>query len=84
MDFDDGGVHRHGFDFDTDQLLALQFLEDGVEHAVLRPAVHTSVNGVPVSEALGQAAPLATVLGDIQNRVQHRQVGQAHIAPLAG
>ena len=65
MNLPDGRVHRHGFDFDADQLLALQFLEDGVEHAVLRPAVHAGVNGVPVAEALGQAAPFAALLGDI-------------------
>ena len=53
MNLHDGRVHRHGFDFDADQLLALQFLEDGVEHAVLRPAVHAGVNGMPVAEALG-------------------------------
>ncbi len=65
MNLPDGRVHRHGFDFDADQLLALQFLEDGVEHAVLRSAVHAGVNGVPVAEALGQAAPFAALLGDI-------------------
>ena len=51
--------------------------------AVLGPAVHAGVNGVPVSEAFGQAAPLAALLGNIQNGVENREVRQAHIASLA-
>jgi hypothetical protein len=38
---------------------------------------------MPVAEAFGQAAPCAALLGDIQNRVQNREIRQADITPLA-
>ncbi len=82
MNLHNGRVHRNGFDPDADQLLALEFLEDGVEHAVLGPAVHPGVDGVPVAKALGQTAPLAALLSHIQNGVQDRQVRKTDVAPL--
>jgi hypothetical protein len=71
MDLDDGAVQRHGFDPDAHDLGPLQLLEHTVEYAALGPAVHARVDGVPVAEPLGQAAPLATVLRDVQDGVQH-------------
>jgi hypothetical protein len=38
---------------------------------------------VPSAEALGQSAPLATVLGNIKDRIQDLQVRQANIAALS-
>jgi hypothetical protein len=60
----------------------LQLLEHPVEHAALGPAVHARVDGVPVAKALGQAAPLATEFGNVQDGVQHTQIGQADVAAL--
>ncbi len=35
-----------------------------------------------ISEALGQAPPVAAVLGDIKQRVQQLQVVELYVAPL--
>jgi len=83
MHFDDGRVQRDSFNPDADDLLALQLLEHAIQHAALGPSIHTCVNGVPITETLRQPAPLATVLGHVQNRVQHREICHAHIAALA-
>ena len=83
MNLDDGRVHGYGLDLDADQLFALQFLKNSIQHSALRPAVHAGVNSVPVAEAFRQAAPFAALLGDKQNRVQHSEVRQAYVAPLA-
>ncbi len=37
---------------------------------------------MPVAEAFGQSAPLATVLRHLENGVEHLQVGDADVAPL--
>src|SRR5271167_1965348 len=84
MNLDDSRIQTHGFDTDTYDLLALQLLEDLVQHATLGPAVHAGIDGMPRAEALGHAAPLAAVLGDIQQRVQQLQVVDLHVAALAG
>jgi len=84
MDFDGGGIQAHGLDADAHDLLALQLLEDLIQHPVLGPAIHAGVDGVPISEAFGQSAPLAAVLGDIEQCIQQLQVVQLHIAPLPG
>ena len=84
MHFDDGGVQFDGRDLDAHDLLALQSLKDAVQYAVLGPAVHAGVNGVPVAETPGKSTPFAALLGDIQDRVQHREIGQTHVAALTG
>ena len=82
MHFDDGGVQFDGRDLDAHDLLALQLLKDAIQYAIFGPAVHAGVNGVPVAKTLGKSPPFAALLGHIQNRVQHREVGQAHVAAL--
>ena len=82
MHFDDGRVHLHGLDLEAHDLLPLQALEDAIQHAVLGPAVHARVDGVPVAKAFRQSAPLAAMLGHVQQRVEHLQVGETNIAPL--
>src|SRR3974377_2204408 len=84
MHFDGGRIQAHSLDADAHDLLALQLLEDLIQHAVLGPAVHAGIDGMPISEAFGQAAPLAAVLGDIEQGVQQLQVVQRYVAPLAG
>ena len=42
------------------------------------------VDGMPIVLSGRQPPPLATVLGDIQNRVEHLQVGQFDVAALNG
>jgi hypothetical protein len=84
MHLDDRAVQRDGFDLDAHDLGPLQLLEHPIEHAALGPAVHARVDGVPVAEPLGQAAPLAAVLGHVQDGVQHLQVRQTDVASLQG
>src|ERR1039458_9602437 len=84
MDFDGGRIQTHGLDANAHHLLALQLLEDPIQHAVLGPAVDAGVDGVPRSEAFGQAAPLAAVLGHIEQGVQQLQVVDLYVAALAG
>jgi len=75
-------VQRHGFDLEADDLLMLQLREDPIQHAAFGPAIHAGVDRVPVAETFGQAAPFAALLGHVQDRVQHAQIGEAHVATL--
>src|ERR1035438_9223591 len=84
MYLDDGTVEADRLDLDADQLLMLQLLEQAVQHSGLRPAVHASVDRVPIAKALGQRSPLAAILGHIKNSVDHLQVAEAHVASLHG
>ena len=52
MNFDDRAVEGYGLDFDPHDLCLLQALEDTIQDAVLRPAVHSGVDRVPVPETL--------------------------------
>ena len=83
MHLHDGGVHFDGLDLDAHDLLALQQFEDLVQHAALGPAIHAGVDGVPGAETLGQSAPLAAMLGDVQQRIEELQIGHPHVAALA-
>ena len=84
MDLDAGGVQRDRFDLDAHDLRALQLLEHAIQDAGFGPAVHARVNRVPVAKALGQSAPLAAILGHIEDRIDHLQVTQADVATLLG
>ena len=83
MHLDDGRVQFYGLDLEAHDLLPLQLFKDAVQHAVLGPAIHASVNRVPVAKTLRQPAPLAPLLGYIQQCVEHLQVGKTDIASLA-
>jgi hypothetical protein len=80
--FDGSRIQAHGLDADAHDLLALQLLEDLIQHPVLGPAIHASVDGMPISEAFGQSAPLAAVLSDVEQRIQQLQVIQLYVAAL--
>jgi len=84
VNFDAGRIPAHNLDADADDLLVLQLLEDAIQRAALGPAVHAGVNGMPISEALGQSAPRTTLLGDIEQGIQQLQVLQLHITALPG
>lgn len=60
-------AERYRFNFDD--LRLLQPLEQTVEHAALAPPIHSRVDGVPIAKTLGQASPLATLFGYIQDGV---------------
>jgi len=83
MHLHDGAVQRDGLQFDGDKLFLLQAGEDPVQHSCFAPAVHASVNGVPVAQAFGQPAPLTAVFRHMQNGVDDLQIAQTHVAALA-
>ena len=84
MDLDDGAVHRYRFEFDAHDLFPLEVFKHPVDHSILRPAVHPCVDGMPIAESGRQPPPLAALLGDIQNRVEHLQVRQFDVPSLNG
>ena len=84
MYFDDGAVQANRLDLDAHDLSMLQRLEHAIEHPVLGPAIHARVDGVPIAESHGQPAPLATVLGHVQNRIDYAQIRMADVAALLG
>src|SRR5512134_323458 len=83
MDLDEGTVEGDGLDLDAHDLLLLQLRKYAVEHSALGPAVHAGIDRVPVPESLGQATPLAPLLGNVEDRVENLQIRQADIAALA-
>ena len=73
---------RDGF-HEERQRYGQQSLKDAIQHAVLGPTIHASVDGVPVAKSLRQSAPFAPMLGYVKQRVEHLRVGKADIASLA-
>lgn len=84
MYFDDGAVQTYRLDFDTHELLMLQFFEQPIQYTGFRPTIHARINRVPVAEALRQAAPFATIFCDKQNRVDDLKIAERDIAALNG
>lgn len=54
-----------------------------IQNAGIRPATHPGVDRVPFAETLRQSPPLATVLGDKQDGVDHHEVRNPHIPALS-
>ena len=84
MNLHHGAVQRHRLDLDAHDLRLLQLLEHPVERTAFAPAVHARIDRVPIAEPPGQAAPLAALLGYVQDGIQNTEVGQTHVAPLRG
>ena len=82
MDLDDGTVQRDGFKLHADDVSLLQLGKDAIQHPALRPPVHARIDRVPVPEPLGQAAPFAALLSDVQDRVQDLQIVERDVAAL--
>ena len=80
--FPGGTIQRHGFDLETDNLIRLQRCEDSIQYTAFGPAIHAGVDRVPGAKTCGQAASCAALLGHVYDRVQHPQIGQAHVATL--
>ena len=70
-------------DRDPNDLCVLQACKDAIQDPRLRPAVHAGVDGVPTAKPLGQNAPLAALLGNVEDRVQDVQIRQRNVAALA-
>ena len=80
MHLDDGRIEGESFHLDAHNLLQLEFLEDAVQNTILGSPVHAHIDAVPIAELLGKPAPLAAMLGYIQQSIQHCQICQAHVA----
>jgi hypothetical protein len=78
----DGSIERDYLDAHAQDLRLLQRLEHSIEHAAPGPAVHARIDRVPLVKTRGQAAPLAAVLSDVQERVEDLKVGQTDLALL--
>jgi hypothetical protein len=70
-------VLTESFNANAYDLLHLELLEDAIQYAALGPAIHARVDGVPVPKTCGKAAPLASLLGYIQNGIQRFKVAQS-------
>src|SRR5690606_34346143 len=79
----DGAIQTHRFNLDADQLLLLQLLEHSIQNTSLRPAIHASVDRMPIAQTLRYRSPLTPVLRHVQNRVDYREVLVRHVAALA-
>ena len=80
MDRDDGTVHGHGVDLHAEDRRVVHRCTYAIQHPALRPTIHARIDGVPVAEPLGQAAPWAPLLGDVHDGVQHVQIVERHVA----
>ncbi len=60
----------------------LQLGQDAIQHPPLRPPVQTRIDRGPVPEPLGQAAPFAAMLGDVQDRVEDLQIVERDVPAL--
>ena len=80
MDLDDGAVQGHGFDLHAEDLRMLQLSKDASQHPAFRPPIHARIDRVPVAESLGEPAPLAALLGDVHDGVEHVQSVERHVA----
>ena len=83
MDLDNSAVERNGLNFDAYHVFLLQSHEYSIKYAILAPSVHASVNTMPVAEAFRESSPFAPMFSDIQYRIQHNQIVEIDIAPLA-
>jgi hypothetical protein len=82
MHFDHGTVQTHRFDPDTHDLSMLQLFKNPIQYTALGPAIHPGIDRVPIAEPLGQTAPLAAMLGHVQDRIENEQVRMADVAAL--
>ena len=60
----------------------LQLFKNSIQYATLGPAIHASVNRVPIAEPFGQTAPLAAMFSHVQDRIENEQIRMADVAAL--
>jgi len=80
--FDHGAVQTDRLDLDTHDLSMLQLFKNSIQYAALGPAIHASVDRVPIAEPFGQTTPLAPMLGHVQDRIENEQIRMADVAAL--
>ena len=82
MHLDRGAFKGYGFTVDLDGLLPLQLTEHLGQHALLRPAVHAGVDGMPAFEASGESPPLTTMLVHTEDSIQNLDIAMSYISSL--
>ncbi len=82
VNLDRGAVEAEAFDPNPDQPVFLQSREQPVKHTRLRPTAQAGADRVPASEPGRQGPSLAAVFGDMEHRIDHRQVADPHIPAL--
>ena len=60
----------------------LQLFKQAIEHSTFGPAAHTCIDGMPITEALGQPAPFTAVLGHVQDSIEHAQIRMIDVTAL--
>src|SRR5271157_2079211 len=68
------GANYSGIQEQNAQVGILQLLHDGLEHAILAPAIEALKDAVPVAEALGQVTPGSAGLGQPQDGVDEQAI----------
>lgn len=82
MHLDAGRVQRYRLNSYAYDLLPLKLFKHTIKYAAFAPAIHTRVDGMPVSESLGQPAPLTALLRDIKDGIQDSAITYADITSL--
>ena len=83
MDFDTGAVQ--GKNANGDDSFSLEFKEDALQNATLRPAIRASVDAIPFSETLFiELPPLHTCFHDSQESFKEDTIVDGNIAALDG
>ena len=65
MYFDASGIQTHDIDLDLDDPLLLQLKKYPFQHTVLRPAVYSDIDHVPIPVFFGRSPPFAPILHQV-------------------
>ncbi len=69
-------------DVNIDDIVFLQCGEDVVEDALFGPAVRAGVDSMPITKFIGEPPPFTALFGNIQNGIEHLEVGYGDITAL--
>jgi len=84
MHLDRGAVQRARLHLQANDLLLLQSRKGTRQYTGLAPAPHPRVDGVPVAKFLGQTPPLGSILGDVEDGVEHFEIAVSKAATVLG
>ena len=77
-----GTGQRPCLQLDSDERFLLEVCEHPTEDPGLRPVIHLSVDGMPPPEPSRDSPPLAPLLGNLQDDIEHGQIRDAHLPRL--
>jgi len=82
MNFDARAVEAKAVDGHADHVVFLKRIKQPIQDARICPTAHPGVNRVPLAEPLRQGPPLAAILGNKEDGIDHRQVRNPNIPTL--